>query len=634
MVIWCSLYAAVDPSRETGYLCFDSTERELCISTLKGTCVLEQPCLCLEGFTHNAETNVCEDVNECAAAYLNNCDADAACTNTAGSFSCACNTGFKGDGKVCSEDPASASASASGSGSASPWKPAVPSIALLCKSTSYDLTVTFPKPTAPFAQKNNVKIGSETTPAAACVAENVVVQAKEIVSKLTVDYTPGGCGQAKTIVNNNDKIEYTAPIEIIVRQQKTNLERSYVYKYTISCTLTRKQTESSDVEYTVTNSAVDKTEAPTAEEYSLAVALNFYSSTDVKHEAEFALTNKETLKGVIEETDGKDAALKFSVQECTLSNKATAGAAGAETATIITSECPIDESVTIVPDATDQDKFSFETRAITLASAAANDKYSVHCTLYICLTAESLPKCVQSTVDQCKASVKPPPKRRRRRNTDGISELSRTEVVTSMQSFYLLDKAAMMECPQESVYDEVRDKCSFERVFKVRGIFMDNEWSDSYQNTSSSAYANFVRITERRLRALIFVTGADDVIRGARVIGVRRGGVILDALFSHAAHVDAATAFERLKVVLFETPPTVTRIVTELKLQRSTEIEWVPLLINNASSINSNIMVVVIVAAVAVVALIGCGVTYMVKTRGSKGPEIDIGMVNGGLEKA
>ena len=37
------------------------------------------------------------DVDECTDE-TDNCDANAACTNTDGSFTCACNTGYSGDG--------------------------------------------------------------------------------------------------------------------------------------------------------------------------------------------------------------------------------------------------------------------------------------------------------------------------------------------------------------------------------------------------------------------------------------------------------------------------------------------------------------------------------------------------------
>ena len=40
------------------------------------------------------------DVDECEVGK-NNCDANADCTNTAGSFTCACRLGFSGNGKNC-----------------------------------------------------------------------------------------------------------------------------------------------------------------------------------------------------------------------------------------------------------------------------------------------------------------------------------------------------------------------------------------------------------------------------------------------------------------------------------------------------------------------------------------------------
>ena len=40
------------------------------------------------------------DINECTSG-TQNCDANAACTNTVGSFSCACNVGYVGSGTKC-----------------------------------------------------------------------------------------------------------------------------------------------------------------------------------------------------------------------------------------------------------------------------------------------------------------------------------------------------------------------------------------------------------------------------------------------------------------------------------------------------------------------------------------------------
>ena len=41
------------------------------------------------------------DTDECADPSLNNCDTDATCTNTEGSYQCVCNDGYSGDGTVC-----------------------------------------------------------------------------------------------------------------------------------------------------------------------------------------------------------------------------------------------------------------------------------------------------------------------------------------------------------------------------------------------------------------------------------------------------------------------------------------------------------------------------------------------------
>lgn len=40
------------------------------------------------------------DIDKCASSS-NDCDANAMCTNTAGSFICDCSTGYEGDGVTC-----------------------------------------------------------------------------------------------------------------------------------------------------------------------------------------------------------------------------------------------------------------------------------------------------------------------------------------------------------------------------------------------------------------------------------------------------------------------------------------------------------------------------------------------------
>jgi hypothetical protein len=51
-----------------------------------------------------ADGGSCVDVDECAA-QTSPCSANATCTNTPGSFTCACNAGFTGDGQTCTVNP-------------------------------------------------------------------------------------------------------------------------------------------------------------------------------------------------------------------------------------------------------------------------------------------------------------------------------------------------------------------------------------------------------------------------------------------------------------------------------------------------------------------------------------------------
>jgi len=58
-------------------------------------------CVCNDGFGGDGVT--CADQDECTLE-TDDCDANAACTNTAGSFTCACDEGYSGDGVTCTDD--------------------------------------------------------------------------------------------------------------------------------------------------------------------------------------------------------------------------------------------------------------------------------------------------------------------------------------------------------------------------------------------------------------------------------------------------------------------------------------------------------------------------------------------------
>ncbi|CAL1543656.1 unnamed protein product [Lymnaea stagnalis] len=71
----------------------------------RATCNDANQCVCVKGY--EGDGRKCTDVNECLPGGGNNCNANANCNNTVGSFKCECKNGYTGNGVTCTNLPKS-----------------------------------------------------------------------------------------------------------------------------------------------------------------------------------------------------------------------------------------------------------------------------------------------------------------------------------------------------------------------------------------------------------------------------------------------------------------------------------------------------------------------------------------------
>lgn len=74
----------------------------LCSTGMNSTCTESHgsySCACMFGFTQDGNGS-CSDINECETG-TNECHSESVCINTKGSYKCQCKDGFTGNGTFC-----------------------------------------------------------------------------------------------------------------------------------------------------------------------------------------------------------------------------------------------------------------------------------------------------------------------------------------------------------------------------------------------------------------------------------------------------------------------------------------------------------------------------------------------------
>ena len=74
-----------------------------CVKFKKHIAITAESCVCTVICIVVIRTlfSSCSDINECELSSLNDCDGNADCIDTIGSYNCSCNPGYEGDGFNC-----------------------------------------------------------------------------------------------------------------------------------------------------------------------------------------------------------------------------------------------------------------------------------------------------------------------------------------------------------------------------------------------------------------------------------------------------------------------------------------------------------------------------------------------------
>jgi len=180
--------------------------------------------------------------------------------------------------------------------------------------------------------------------------------------------------------------------------------------------------------------------------------------------------------------------------------------------------------------------------------------------------------------------------------------------LTSKQHIILVNGAIFTpECDTNEVYDRETKRCTQKNVMQIDGIYLDVPWKEEFGNTSSKAFKEMAQEKAYQLYGLMQMSGDGDNILGVKVVGARKGSVVLNVQIVYRSTVDASQAFEIVKSAI-QNPPTAraSRIVEILNIRREKIIEVVEISPKAAQGdVDKMTLIVLIVVLAAVVFIAG-----------------------------
>jgi hypothetical protein len=217
--------------------------------------------------------------------------------------------------------------------------------------------------------------------------------------------------------------------------------------------------------------------------------------------------------------------------------------------TFFLQKCPTDDSFVILN--ADNNQFNFVIEAFKFIQVSKS--VYIHCLLHICKTNSTSDECTQRCSNRKRRDV----------SNDHQNELPVKEVSIKSEKISFQKKAtckdilcpsystciniypAICRCDQGYVFTPKANACSNKRTFNIYGLHLDMQFVESYLDPYSAEFLKLSIEAEEQLNNL--VSRLDDkTIDGFKIIGARKGSVIVDLEVIYAKFSNKVAAYETL----------------------------------------------------------------------------------------